>query len=144
LKYHTKVTGALLLLGIVASPAAVAANDAKGVWRLKDGRVTVRVNSCGSNLCGFVVALAEPLSKAGKPKVDHENPDPVLRSRPIIGLQILTGMRPDGQNRWRGTIYNADDGRTYSSYMRLKGEGTMQVKGCVGPFCKTMTFQRLN
>lgn len=128
--------------GLLGSKAFAA--DAQGIWRLQDGRVTVKVGSCGSNLCGFVSALSEPLDKQGKPKVDHENPNPALRSRRVIGLQILSGMKPDGQNRWRGTIYNADDGRTYSSYMRLKENGLMQVKGCVGPFCKTMNFLRVN
>lgn len=131
-----------LAVGICGHGAMAA--DAKGIWRLQDGRVTVKVGSCGTNLCGFVTALSEPLDKQGKPKVDHENPNPALRSRPVVGLQILSGMKPDGENRWRGTIYNADDGRTYSSYMRLKENGLMQVKGCVGPFCKTMNFQRVN
>ena len=63
----------------------------------------------------------------------------------MIGLQILSGMRPAGENKWQGTIYNADDGKTYSSYMKLKSGSTMQVKGCIiGFLCKTMTFLRLN
>jgi uncharacterized protein (DUF2147 family) len=52
-------------------------------------------------------------------------------------------MKPAGENIWQGTIYNADDGRTYSSYMKLSGNN-MKVKGCVGPFCKTMVFVRQN
>jgi uncharacterized protein (DUF2147 family) len=60
-----------------------------------------------------------------------------------MGLTILANMKPSGDNKWKGTIYNADDGYTYFSYMKLSGNN-MKVKGCVGPFCKTMVFIRTN
>jgi len=56
-------------------------------------------------------------------------------------LPSVCFVKPSGENKWQGTIYNADDGRTYSSYMNLSG-ANMKVKGCVGPFCKTMMFIR--
>jgi uncharacterized protein (DUF2147 family) len=144
-KLVVKFAMAVALSVGLLSTLAQAEGEANGVWRLQDGRVTVRVGPCGSNLCGTVIALAQPLNKQGQPKTDHENPNPALRNRPVIGLQILSGMRPTGDNKWQGTIYNADDGKTYSSYMKLKGGGTMQVKGCIiGILCKTMNFQRLN
>ena len=53
-------------------------------------------------------------------------------------------MKPTGDNKWSGNIYNADDGRTYSATMSLAGD-TMKLKGCVaGIFCKTNTFKKLN
>jgi uncharacterized protein (DUF2147 family) len=115
--------------------------DATGVWRLDTGNVTVRVDPCGANLCGRIVGLAKPM-RNGKPRTDRHNPKESLRSRPLMGLMILSDMKPAGNRKWEGTIYNADDGRTYSSYMRLSG-GNMKVKGCIGPFCKTMTFVRV-
>lgn len=52
-------------------------------------------------------------------------------------------MKPDGENKWQGTIYNADDGYTYNSVMKLSGD-IMKVKGCVVFLCKSMYFKRLN
>jgi uncharacterized protein (DUF2147 family) len=132
---------AILTLGFAGS--ALADGGANGVWIMENGKVTVRIAPCGPNLCGSIVGLAKPLDKQGKPKVDKENPNAALRSRPIIGLTILSNMEPKSETKWAGTIYNADDGRTYSSYMKLIGD-TMKVKGCVGPFCKSMTFNRAN
>jgi uncharacterized protein (DUF2147 family) len=103
----------------------------------------VRIAPCGASLCGAIVGLAKPLNKQGAPKVDKKNPNEALRKRPLMGLTILANMKSTGENRWQGTIYNADDGRTYSSYMNLSGSN-MKVKGCVGPFCKTMLFVRAN
>jgi uncharacterized protein (DUF2147 family) len=122
---------------------ALAGESANGVWMLDSGKVTVRIMPCGASLCGAIVGLAKPLTKDGRPKIDRKNPNEALRKRPLMGLKILANMRPEGENKWTGTIYNADDGRTYSSSMKLSGSN-MKVKGCVGPFCKTMVFVRRN
>lgn len=112
---------------------------------MSNGKVTVRVNNCGGNLCAKIVGLKEPISKIdGKPKVDRENPEPELRKRPLIGLQILIGMKPAGEGNWQGAIYNPDDGKTYKATVKLDGS-QMKVKGCVaGILCKTNTFVRAN
>ena len=128
---------------MVLSGLALAEENASGIWKLESGKVTVRITPCGSSLCGAIVGLAKPLDKKGHPKVDRKNPNESLRNRPLMGLTILANMKPAGENKWQGTIYNADDGRTYSSYMKLSGRN-MKVKGCVGPFCKTMIFVRRN
>lgn len=138
-----KKLGIAGLFAVGLSGLAMADEGANGIWMLDSGKVTVRIEPCGPNLCGAIVGLAKPLNKEGLPKVDKKNPDESLRSRPLIGLTILANMKPSGDNKWKGTIYNADDGRTYSSYMKLSGSN-MKVKGCVGPFCKTMLFIRTN
>jgi uncharacterized protein (DUF2147 family) len=131
------------LFSVVLPGLAMAGEGANGVWKLNSGKVTVRIAPCGASLCGAIVGLAKPLDKKGRPKLDKKNPNESLRKRPIIGLTVMANMKPAGENRWRGTIYNADDGRTYSSYMDLSGD-SMKVKGCVGPFCKSMVFVRQN
>lgn len=134
------------LLGglLMATPvsAAVADGEPIGVWRMDDGRVTIEVSPCGDKLCGHVVALAKPL-RHGRPKVDRKNPDKSLRSRPVIGLQIINDMEHVGPNRWEGAIYNADDGNTYKGGFTVHGD-VINVKGCVLFICKSMKFVRVN
>ena len=134
------LAGGLMLTGLPAR----ADIDATGVWKMSNGKVTVKVSPCGGNLCGTVVALKKPRDDKGRPRLDKENPNPSLRSRPVIGLTILSNMKPQGEGRWSGTIYNPDDGNTYSSRMKLQGSGTMKVEGCVASlFCKSMKFVRV-
>jgi uncharacterized protein (DUF2147 family) len=135
---------ALPLLALPMGHVASAANP-EGVWSMSNGKVTVKVSDCGGNLCATIIGLKEPISKIdGKPKVDRENPDPGKRARPLIGLSILIGMKPAGNNKWEGAIYNPDDGKTYSATVRHDG-GVMKVKGCVASvFCKTNTFVKAN
>ena len=130
--------------GLMALPGAAVASEPPGVWRMENGRVTVQVAHCGPNLCGTVVGLKKPRDDKGRPRLDKENPNPALRQRPVIGLTILSNMKPQGNSYWTGTIYNPDDGNTYSSNMTLQNDNTMRVKGCVASvFCRSMKFVRI-
>lgn len=139
-------TGAVaaVLAGLIGAAAPASANDgATGVWRMSNGKVTVKVTRCGGNLCGKVVALKKPRDDKGRIRRDKENPNPALRSRPVVGLTILSNMREVSDGYWKGTIYNPDDGNTYRSEMRLQNANTMRVDGCVSVFCRSMNFVRI-
>lgn len=139
----TKVSLGVCFVGSLFAGPVVAADGPEGIWRLSSGKVTVSVRYCGGKkLCATIIGLAQPLNGEGKPKVDHENPNPALRGRRVVGLQVVNGMAPAGQNVWKGRIYNADDGGTYRSEMRLSGNN-MVITGCVGPFCKKNRFFRV-
>lgn len=138
-----KLVCAAALAFSLLSGAAFAANP-EGTWLSGDGGTKVHISNCGGKLCGTVVWLQEPIdSKTGKPKTDELNPDPAKRSRPMIGLQVVRGLSPSGENRWSGQIYNADDGKTYSANMQVADENTAHVEGCVlGILCKGQTWKR--
>ncbi len=124
--------------------ATAADTSADGLWRLGNGKLTVKVEYCkGDNICAKVAGLAKPFHSDGTPKLDENNPNKSLRQRPVIGIQLIDGMSPTGPNSWKGKIYNADDGHTYSAYAKLNGN-SLQVKGCWGPFCKNLDFSRVD
>jgi uncharacterized protein (DUF2147 family) len=134
----------LAALALLATTRVALADDPSGVWRLDSGKVTVKVEQCGAELCANIVGLKEPTYKDGTPKIDRHNVDPALRKRPLMGLNVLSDMKPSGENSWKGAIYNADDGKTYSATMVLDGN-VIKLKGCVaGIFCKTNTFTKVN
>jgi uncharacterized protein (DUF2147 family) len=134
---------AAMALALIGASAHADTGQPFGKWTM--GKVTVNVVDCGSELCATIIALKEPISKIdGKPKVDRENPNESKRARPLIGLSIIDGMKPAGDGKWQGTIYNPDDGKTYSASVVYAGD-TLKVKGCVaGIFCKTNNFVRVN
>ena len=135
---------AALALVATATTSIAMADDPSGVWRLDSGKVTVKVEQCGEELCANIVGLKEPTYKDGTPKIDRHNENPALRKRPLMGLAVLSDMKPSGENSWKGAIYNADDGKTYSATMILEGN-VIKLKGCVaGIFCKTNTFTKVN
>ncbi len=123
---------------------AQAAVPAEGTWLSADGGTKVRIVNCGGKLCGKVVWLNEPNDPdTGKPKTDARNPNQAKRSRPLLGVQVVQGMAPDGANKWSGEIYNADDGKTYQAHVYLVSNTAMKVQGCVlGFLCKSQTWTR--
>ena len=124
----------ILALLLAAAPAPIA-----GRWLTAEGKAVVDIAPCGQSLCGRIARVLKP--RPGGPAVDVKNPDPALRTRPMAGLVILTGVRPDG-DRWSGRIYDPESGKTYRSELTRAGE-TLTVKGCWGPFCRGQQWTAL-
>jgi len=106
--------------------------DPTGVWLTEAGDARVRVSQCGSGICGTVVWLkvaTDPTT--GQPQKDDKNTNPALAHRPIVGINIFNGMKRVANRKWSGRIYNADNGKTYSSDVTLAGPGRLEVRGCV-------------
>lgn len=136
-------TAALALAALLLARPAVAADDAAGTWLTQAGDAKVKVSKCGAGLCGNVVWLKQPMdTDTGQPATDSKNPNRELAKRPIIGLQLFSGMRADGPNRWSGQIYNADDGRFYDSHISVAGPDALKVEGCVGGLCGGESWSR--
>jgi len=146
-------TVAVLLLTVI-SPAAssverATSSEVRGLWvdhRESDQRkVAVWIEDCENLLCGRIYWLKKPLSARGQPKRDKHNPDAMLRDRPLCGLNILSGFRRSTENTWSGgQIYNASDGRTFSSTISLEHDGSLRIRGYVGIslFGKTVEWVR--
>jgi uncharacterized protein (DUF2147 family) len=131
----------LLLSASVAQ--AQSADEPTGIWLTEKGDARVRVSHCGGNLCGAIVSLRDKIDPAtGKPAVDDKNPDPALRNRPMVGIQLFIGMKPVGPSKWSGQIYNSDDGRMYDSNVSVAGPGALKVEGCVGAICGGETWTK--
>jgi uncharacterized protein (DUF2147 family) len=130
------------LLGLPGA-SAQSGGEVGGIWLTQAGDAKVRVSRCGGGICGVVVWLRDPINPAtGKPQVDDKNPNPALARRPIIGLPLFMSMRPSGENRWSGQIYNADDGNSYVSNVSVSGPDALRVEGCVGALCGGETWTR--
>jgi uncharacterized protein (DUF2147 family) len=139
----TIAASAILVLA-AATPAS--AGDPRGNWMTDDGKAKIAIVSCGSALCGNIVALTEPNDPAtGKPKTDSNNPDAAKRARPMLGVQIVIDMKPDSADKWKGQVYNAEDGKTYSGSITLVDAKTLTLQGCaLGFICKSRTWTRTN
>ncbi|WP_426408720.1 DUF2147 domain-containing protein [Bradyrhizobium ganzhouense] len=104
------------------APAAAApvqsANTPIGVWAVEDNKGNVRVEPCGSNLCGYAEKNNE---------------------------LILVNMKPDG-GKWSGRIHDPESGKNYDSTIAMKSPNAMRVQGCAfgGMFCGGQTWKRVS
>lgn len=125
------------VLALMAAAPGVAAVPVTGKWLTTEKDSVVVIAPCGSNLCGKIERILKPNPRG--PAVDSNNPNPALRSRPILGMAILTGFADAGK-KWAGSIYDPRAGKVYRSELVKLANGNLQVKGCVGMFCKTMVW----
>src|SRR5262249_34413407 len=138
-----KSVAALAVLAVVTGSALGEDAGVVGIWMTEHRDAKIRIAPCGPALCGAIVWLAKPADEAGRPLADVNNPDAGTRSRPLIGLTILSGMTKSG-DEWRGRIYNSDDGKDYDVRLSLIDAGHASIKGCVlgGLFCGGETWTR--
>ena len=101
-----------------APATAAAATSPLGVWATEDNKGNVRIEECGTSLCGYAVNSNE---------------------------KILINMKPQGA-KWTGRIHDPDSNRNYDSTIALKGPNTLKVQGCAfgGMFCGGQTWKRVS
>lgn len=104
------------------TPAAPqVARSPLGVWLTEEKEGKVRIEACGSNLCGYSVDARTNQNKE----------------------KVLINMRPTG-TKWSGRIHDPKGGGTYDSTIALKGSDRLRVQGCAfsGMFCGGQTWTR--
>jgi len=87
------------------------------VWATEENKGNVRIEACGSYLCGYG-------DKSGE--------------------KILINMKPS-DNKWVGRIHDPDHGGNYDSTIAMKGPNVLRVQGCAfgGLFCGGQTWKRV-
>jgi uncharacterized protein (DUF2147 family) len=142
MKRHLFATALFVLAGAGAAFAA----DPAGIWLTQNGASRIKLADCGGAVCGTIVWLKEPNDDNGKPKTDKNNSDETKRGRPLIGVQIVLGMKAAGADKWTGQVYNAEDGKTYSGNLTFSGGNALQLQGCAlgGLVCKSQTWTKVN
>jgi len=153
--------GRLLLVNVLAAAVALSTGIASaaagggaaqeavvGVW--SGGDSLMRVSVQDGRLSMTILALRdavylpdEEVGEAGAPRRDDNNPEPDLRDRPLIGMELLQGYRWTGK-RWEGKVYDPASGNTYSSRMERDGN-RLKMRGYVGVpmFGRTQFFDRV-
>lgn len=138
-----RIICAIALLLLAAS--AAMAQDVVGKWKLDDGSAIVEIYQEGDVFNGKIVWLNEPNMSDGRPAVDVNNPDKSLRTRQIIGLNMLHGLKATDDGYSGGKIYDPNNGKTYNCSMKVEGN-TLKVRGSLdkrGLLGRTMDWFRV-
>lgn len=134
--------GTLLALLSLCLPLTAVADDPLGVWQTQDRDGHVRIQSCEANtLCGTLVWF-DPNTPVGL--TDGNNPDPILRGRALIGIQILSDLPASTESREMGRIYNPYDGKTFRARIELQSNQTLEVTGCWRVICRSNIWHRVS
>ncbi|MBN8669243.1 MAG: DUF2147 domain-containing protein [Chitinophagales bacterium] len=119
----------LIFLVLIASSlhGQTKADGINGEWLSPQKNSRIVIYKKGNNYFGKITWGTGGSSK------DEKNPDKALRSRDVIGLEILKDFEYDGDGNWEnGSIYNPREGKTYSCKMTLKSLTELSIRGYVG------------
>ena len=124
-----------IALATVILLAAAQSSTPAGVWKTVNERGEVeglvRIVEVAGELRGTVEKVYSPPAP---------NPNPLCldcsgerRNQPVIGMQILSGLRWDGEQYSGGEILDPNNGRSYRCLLRLTDDGRkLEVRGYIG------------
>ena len=135
----------IFMMFVLVSICTAMAQDVVGKWKFDDGTAIVEVYKTGDVFNGKIVWLQHPTEADGSPAVDGKNPDSKLRSRKLIGLNMLSGLKKVGSEYSGGSIYDPGNGKTYNCSMKVEGDvlkvrGSLDKRGLIG---RTMDWYRV-
>ena len=143
--YIKRLQLSALVVLATAVGAAHAADPAVGRWKTIDdetgqAKSIVEIGQAADGtLSGRIVELLNP----SKPNPACDKCKDDRKGQPITGMEIIRGMKPDGDGYAGGTILKPDEGKVYKSKMELiDGGSKLEVSGCVAFICKSQVWLR--
>lgn len=138
----------LLFAPLTIAAQTTAADKITGIWLSEGADVQLKfeIFRKGDAYFGKLLYASTMYEADGKtPKKDFKNPDKALRTRSRLNMQNLNGLKYADGSYTDGTLYNPDDGRTYSLNATLKSNDLLEFRGYIGISLlgKTMNFKRV-
>jgi len=139
----------LLLLTVYVAKANTTPPSEQicGKWESSEKNLIVQVYMQDNDFMAKIIWYSDTGGKPMDYWTDKRNPDPALRSRKILGMSILSGMKyHKDTNTWEdGMIYESKNGRFWNASIKLDKTGHLEVRGYwhfkfIG---RTMTFTRV-
>ena len=112
------------------------AQDIKGKWLTEAGDAQVEIYEQNGKVNGKIVWLQK-----GPDTKDVHNKDEKLRTRKLMGVNILSGLTKKKEKWEGGRIYNPKNGKDYKCSIWMDGN-KLKVRGYIGFLYETQTWTR--
>ena len=137
-----------ICFGLSAAAGPVTSCDQIcGRWISSEKDLIVEVYKIGEHFKAKVVWFRDDPNAPMEESCDKKNPDPALRSRKIIGMEVLSDLKyHEESHTWEdGKVYDAQHGKEWNASAFIDKEGLLKVKGYwhLKLFGCTMTFKKV-
>jgi uncharacterized protein (DUF2147 family) len=135
------------LLAVISVQAQSGSDRILGIWlnHLKNAKIGIFERD--GRFFGKIVWIDIPKDKDVDINLatDRNNPDPSLKSRKIMGLEMLTDLRYD-DGIWKdGKLYSPEKGQTVGCKLKVSDDSqTLYVTASKGLFSRTLEWTRVN
>jgi len=115
-----------------------------GTWVMEDDMGVLEIFKEGMCYNGKIVYMKKT-EEDGSQLKDNENPVDSLKSREVVGLQVMNNFEYDGDKCWNeGTFYAALRGKKVEPDFILKNKKQLDLKISFLFFSKTIELTRVN
>ena len=124
------------VIAMLISSNLFAESDLFGYW-LTPGSI-VLIENCDKHLCAKIETIFVEEGRDPKLILDENNINKSLRSRTIVGINVLSGflIKDSEQREFKdGRIYDPRRGREFKANIHLKEDGKLKVEGCLAFIC---------
>ena len=139
----------LIIVGtsLKAGPTAIC-DQVCGKWYAPENNLVIQIYKDGDEFKAKIVSFkCDHPGETPETCVDINNPDPTLRTRKVVGMNVVSDLKFNTDTKtWEGgTIYDSHNGRYWSASAAMDNDGSLKVKGYwhfkfIG---KTMVFKRM-
>ena len=139
---------AIALIALLSLPLLAHAQESPaGRWKTIDdasGKAKSVVEIYQSKDGSYVGKVAEILDLKDGPNPACKECSGANHDKPVKGMVILWGLKPDGDNAFSGgTVLKLDNGKTYKSKIELHADGKkLDMSGCIAFICRAQTWVR--
>lgn len=145
---RTLTTLLTLGAGALLSTSVFAASLNGSQWQTIDDKTgekkaIIQLTESNGKVSGKIIKVLD----AQKAKAVCTKCPGSLKNKPVEGLQILSGLKADGNNKWSdGKLVDPESGKTYSGKLTLSDNGqSLDLRGYVGSpiFGRSQTWKRI-
>lgn len=118
-----------------------------GKWENKEKTLRIQIYMVKNDFRAKIIWFSDTEGKPMSYWKDKRNPNPALRNRTILGMEILRGLKyNDEEKTWEnGMVYDSKHGKEWNASAYIDKKGLLRVRGYwhfkfIG---KTMTFHRI-
>lgn len=136
-----------LILLIILVPVIESQAQVTGLWTTIDDntgkpRSVVEIFERGGLLYGRIQQIFPTPGRDADPVCKECDEDDPRFGKKVKGMEILRGLKKDGNAYSGGDILDPENGSVYRCKIWLDAENLM-VRGYLGPFFRTQTWRRM-
>ena len=131
-----KVIALIITAALSIAPAFAADDSPVGLWKNIDDatgkpKALIRITESNGALQGKIEQLFRAPGEDQNPKCDKC--EGARKDQPIVGMEILSGLKKDGDEYAGGEILDPNNGKVYKSKLHLTDAGKkLSVRGYIG------------
>jgi len=121
------------LLTAMALASSAQSNSIDGLWLHPERAVIIRLQGCGSAMCGTVTWATARAQRDAKSGVEH-----------LVGARLLTDFRENSNGIWKGKIFVPDYALHVTGKIQHLDANRLKVSGCTlgGLICRSQVWTR--